>query len=382
MEGCVDRLSANEVTCVASTPAWGPNTAFTGAVTAALPPPRRLTTLSSLSLLPRKEYNNRGSHEAPPPHKSIPHPPESNHRSREGERIGAERPSSVDAMQYHAYNRLGGGGGGGTPSPPASPRRSPRIHRRAGKGGGGGRTAQGPPRTIAQRMAWMLLSFLLRRQAIFLFAPLLYVAAMLFYMGTVPIDSVPRIISRSAPGSVYRSPKLYERLRPAMDADNSSDGDPWVVVLVAIKVFHTDLYRPYRAVHTGPPGYQYADRSLLGGTAKIDCRRSIEGEKGKKKKKRKRRKKKKKRRRRIPRVVLARVPSPPTGDFSPAQGERSRRRRRGKKKKKKRRRRIPHVVLARAPSPPASRPRTIAARGRFFSLAGRKIGATYAMRLR
>ena len=73
-------------------------------------------------------------------------------------------------------------------------------------------------------MAWMLLSFLLRRQAIFLFAPLLYVAAMLFYMGTVPIDSVPRIISRSAPGSVYRSPKLYERLRPVMDADNSSDG--------------------------------------------------------------------------------------------------------------------------------------------------------------
>ncbi|RZS03250.1 hypothetical protein BHM03_00033412 [Ensete ventricosum] len=54
------------------------------------------------------------------------------------------------------------------------------------------------------------------------------------------------------------------------------------------------LYRsipPYRAVRTGPLGYRYADRPLLGGTAKIDCRRSIEGEKGKKKK-RKRRKKK------------------------------------------------------------------------------------------
>ncbi|RZS13755.1 hypothetical protein BHM03_00045389 [Ensete ventricosum] len=74
------------------------------------------------------------------------------------------------------------------------------------------------------------------------------------------------------------------------------------------KVFHTDLYRPIRAVHTSPSGYQYADRSLPGGTAKIDRRRSIstvgdrleeidrwrsiEGEKGKKKKKRKRRKKK------------------------------------------------------------------------------------------
>ncbi|RWW89554.1 hypothetical protein BHE74_00001495 [Ensete ventricosum] len=51
-------------------------------------------------------------------------------------------------------------------------------------------------------------------------------------------------------------------------------------------------------------------------------RRSIEGEKGKNKKKRKKRKKK--RRGRIPRVVLARVPSPPAGDFSPARGERSR----------------------------------------------------------
>ncbi|RWW11466.1 hypothetical protein GW17_00024926 [Ensete ventricosum] len=57
-----------------------------------------------------------------------------------------------------------------------------------------------------------------------------------------------------------------------------------------------DLYRPVGAVCTGPPGYQYTDRLLPGGTAKIDRRRSIEGEKGKKKKKRKRRKKKKKRR--------------------------------------------------------------------------------------
>ncbi|RWW56186.1 hypothetical protein BHE74_00037108 [Ensete ventricosum] len=58
-------------------------------------------------------------------------------------------------------------------------------------------------------------------------------------------------------------------------------------------VFHIDLYRSYKAVHTGPPGYRYMDRPLLGGT-EIDRRRSIEGEKRKKKKKRKRRRKKKK----------------------------------------------------------------------------------------
>ncbi|PKA63149.1 Uncharacterized protein AXF42_Ash007945 [Apostasia shenzhenica] len=143
-------------------------------------------------------------------------------------------------MQHQAYNRLGsiGGsgasaaalaslGGGGTPSPPASPRRSPRMHRRGPKDGGsvgGRRVPVVAPRTLAQRIAWMLVSLLLRRQAIFLFAPLIYVSGMLLYMGTVSLDSVPAIISRPAPGSVYKSPQLYERLRIDMDADNSSEG--------------------------------------------------------------------------------------------------------------------------------------------------------------
>ncbi|KAH7672742.1 GDP-fucose protein O-fucosyltransferase protein [Dioscorea alata] len=130
-------------------------------------------------------------------------------------------------MQLQAYNRLGssgsGGGGGGSPSPPASPRRSsPRLVRRPSKSSGG--RPPPPPRSLMQRAAWMLLSLLLRRQGIFLFAPLIYVSGMLLYMGTVSLDSVPSIISRPAPGSVYRSPELYQRLRPSMDADNSSDG--------------------------------------------------------------------------------------------------------------------------------------------------------------
>lgn len=146
---------------------------------------------------------------------------------------------------HHAYNRLGSGGagGGGTPSPPASPRRSPRTQRRGGKAGGAKGAAMGAPRAIAQRMAWMLLSLFLRRQAIFLFTPLLYVAAMLFYMGTVSLESVPHIISRSAPGSVYRSPKLYERLRNDMDADNASDGvSSWTLIdPVMLLLFSIDL---------------------------------------------------------------------------------------------------------------------------------------------
>jgi hypothetical protein len=68
-----------------------------------------------------------------------------------------------------------------------------------------------------------VLAALLRRQAVFLFAPLLYVAAMLLYMGSISLDSVPRIIPRPAPGSMYRSPQLYARLRADMDADNATD---------------------------------------------------------------------------------------------------------------------------------------------------------------
>ncbi|RZR92087.1 hypothetical protein BHM03_00020336, partial [Ensete ventricosum] len=80
----------------------------------------------------------------------------------------------------------------------------------------------------------------------------------------------------------------------------------------------------------------YADHPVAGDTAKIDHRRpiegeinrrqSIEGEKGKTKKKRKRRKKKKRRRSTsVPRIVLARAPSPPSlaSDFSPTQGDRT-----------------------------------------------------------
>ncbi|RWW41129.1 hypothetical protein BHE74_00053403 [Ensete ventricosum] len=68
----------------------------------------------------------------------------------------------------------------------------------------------------------------------------------------------------------------------------------------SIKDCNFDLYCPVRVLRTGPPCYRYADRPLLGTIAKIDRRRSIEGEigrrrsiegkKGKKKKKRKRRK--------------------------------------------------------------------------------------------
>ena len=111
--------------------------------------------------------------------------------------------------------------GHSTPSPPASPLRSPRLRHGRSKTV---RFSPGQPatRTFAQRLAWIFLSGLLRRQGVFLFAPLIYISCMLLYMGTVPFDVVPVIKHRAAPGSVYRSPELYAKLRLEMDADNSS----------------------------------------------------------------------------------------------------------------------------------------------------------------
>eukprot|EP00267_Zea_mays_P023809 XP_008649711.1 protein ESMERALDA 1 isoform X1 [Zea mays] len=144
-------------------------------------------------------------------------------------------------MQGHAYSRLGSFGAAAFPPPPPS---SPGP---AGAGAGGGSwtpakagSARGIPGIaasaataarvgvahrgggVARRVARAVLATLLRRQAVFLFAPLLYVAAMLLYMGSLPLDAVPRIIARQPLGSVYRSPQLYRRLRADMDADNST----------------------------------------------------------------------------------------------------------------------------------------------------------------
>ncbi|XP_068332220.1 protein ESMERALDA 1-like [Pyrus communis] len=118
----------------------------------------------------------------------------------------------------HPYNRLPSSGHN-SPSPPPSPLRSPRF--RHGRSKPGGRFNQ-PGRTLIQRIVWHLLSVLIRRQGFFLFAPLLYIAGMLLYMGSVSFEVVPIISHRLAPGSVYRSPQLYGKLRPEMDADNSS----------------------------------------------------------------------------------------------------------------------------------------------------------------
>ena len=120
----------------------------------------------------------------------------------------------------HPYNRLPSSGHS-TPSPPPSPLRSPRLRHGRSKTGRFSPN-RGSGRTAAQRLSWMFLSVLLRRQGVFLFAPLIYISGMLLYMGTASFDVVPVIKHRPAPGSVYRSPQLYAKVHLEMDSDNSS----------------------------------------------------------------------------------------------------------------------------------------------------------------
>ncbi|KAH9621012.1 hypothetical protein KSS87_022337 [Heliosperma pusillum] len=134
-----------------------------------------------------------------------------------------------------AYNRLPVNGHVPPPSsPPHSPSlRSPRFRRSKRV------RSVGPPpayRTAAHRLAYVILSVLLRRQGIFLFAPLIYISGMLFYMGTVSFDAGPVVAHRPAPGSVYRSPQLFAKLRPHMDSDNST-ADAVRLILLWLRKF-------------------------------------------------------------------------------------------------------------------------------------------------
>lgn len=101
-----------------------------------------------------------------------------------------------------------------SPSPPPSPsllRSKPTVPPRS--------------RTFAHRISSIVLSILIRRrQGILLFAPLVYISCMLFRMRTASFDAGdPTLIHRRpAPGSVYRSPQVYAKLRAAIDADNAT----------------------------------------------------------------------------------------------------------------------------------------------------------------
>ncbi|XP_057453934.1 O-fucosyltransferase 9 isoform X1 [Lotus japonicus] len=76
-----------------------------------------------------------------------------------------------------------------------------------------------------EKLVFLLMSAVFRRRGLLLFAPLLYITGMLLYMGSLSFDvvsinnGVVFVHKRHIPGSVYRSPQVFQNLWPLMQAD-------------------------------------------------------------------------------------------------------------------------------------------------------------------
>lgn len=89
---------------------------------------------------------------------------------------------------------------------------------------------------------FIIVSAVFRRKGVLLFAPLLYISGMLLYMGSLGFDVVSLknsvgvvVHKRAPPGSVYRSPQVFEKLWPFMDG--KSTGSVNAVLFPTLKYF-------------------------------------------------------------------------------------------------------------------------------------------------
>jgi len=127
----------------------------------------------------------------------------------------------------HGYSRLGGA----ARSPPTSPRF------RHGRSKNGSWNSSKESNSI-EKLIFILMSAVFRRRGLLLFAPLLYISGMLLYMGSFSFDvvsiknGVVLVHKRAPPGSVYRSPQVFEKLWPFMEAEaaNANNGTGNVVL--------------------------------------------------------------------------------------------------------------------------------------------------------
>lgn len=71
----------------------------------------------------------------------------------------------------------------------------------------------------------MFISAVFKRKGVLLLAPLLYITGMLLYMGSFGFEVVNLkhgvVRKRAPPGSMYRSPQVFERLWPFMEAESN-----------------------------------------------------------------------------------------------------------------------------------------------------------------
>lgn len=146
----------------------------------------------------------------------------------------------------HGYSRLGPHFQSPSSSPPLSPRLRPSRMKPNGQicpgsangGGRGGSTKLGH---FVERLVYIIIAAVLRRKGVLLLAPVLYIIGMLLYMGSLSLDSVSKVGSAKRgqpsttlggfvldeprmPGSLYRSPEVFERLWPFMQAEGNGNG--------------------------------------------------------------------------------------------------------------------------------------------------------------
>ncbi|KAJ7949699.1 O-fucosyltransferase [Quillaja saponaria] len=122
----------------------------------------------------------------------------------------------------HGYSRLG------TPRSNSSPPSSPRLrHGRSKNTSWDGGGVRGSKEYNVEKFLFVLISAVFKRRGLLLFAPLLYISGMLLYMGSFSFDvvnlqnGVVVVHKRSPPGSVYRSPQVFEKLWPFMEAESN-----------------------------------------------------------------------------------------------------------------------------------------------------------------
>nr|XP_027091683.1 O-fucosyltransferase 9-like [Coffea arabica] len=161
----------------------------------------------------------------------------------------------------HGLSRLGSGvnstpstSSSSSVSPPSSPRnRRSRNNKNSiitiGGGGGdggsrsflrGGGFGEMKLQNLVERLGFAVISTVYRRRGVLLLAPLLYISVMLLYMGTVGFDSV---VSRNGgngddltrPGSLYRSPQVFEKLWPFMEAESNGSSSNLIMNVWTLK---------------------------------------------------------------------------------------------------------------------------------------------------
>ncbi|XP_027149042.1 O-fucosyltransferase 9 isoform X2 [Coffea eugenioides] len=161
----------------------------------------------------------------------------------------------------HGLSRLGSGvnstpstSSSSSVSPPSSPRnRRSRNNKNSiitiGGGGGdggsrsflrGGGFGEMKLQNLVERLGFAVISTVYRRRGVLLLAPLLYISVMLLYMGTVGFDSV---VSRNGgngddltrPGSLYRSPQVFEKLWPFMEAEGNGSSSNLIMNVWTLK---------------------------------------------------------------------------------------------------------------------------------------------------